>query len=260
MAYVFIFGWFCAGLALSCLTGHLWVRIAGRAYPALLLPGIIVHELSHAAGCLVTGATITRMTLFDVGRARVEHSRPKIPVVGQAVISLAPVAGGILVMWALCVLVAPAQPFGLPSLPVAVSATPEGIGAFVQETATPVARLASEYLGGLDYGRVRTYVFLYLLISVAITWGPSRQDLRNALVSLAGCAAILVALHLVAAAFDRQAALRQSTVGVLLPVVTFVVSALVLLLILTTLVWGIMRLAGEIATKTGSRRRASGAA
>jgi len=259
VAYVLILGWFCAGLALSCLTGHLWIRIAGRVYPVIVLPGVIVHELSHAAGCLVTGATITRMTLFDVGRARVEHSRPRIPVVGQAVISLAPVAGGILVMWGLCVLVAPAQPFGLPSLPVAVSATPEGIGAFVQETATPVVRLVSGYLAGLDYGRVRTYVYLYLLISVAITWGPSRQDLRNALISLAGCAGLLVILHLAAAALDREASLRQSTVDITLPVVTFVVSTLVLLLMLTTLVWVIVRLAGEVAARTSRRRRASGA-
>jgi hypothetical protein len=78
-------------LLLSFLIEFFLVRsFMGRYYRIFVAPGIIVHELSHAFACLITGAEIKRINLFEPSGGSVEHSNSKIPVLGQAIVSFAP--------------------------------------------------------------------------------------------------------------------------------------------------------------------------
>ncbi|MCD4705102.1 M50 family metallopeptidase [bacterium] len=56
--------------------------------------GAFIHESSHALMCVLTGAKITEFKVFTK-QPRVSHYRSKIPFLGQSLISLAPLAGGI---------------------------------------------------------------------------------------------------------------------------------------------------------------------
>lgn len=67
----------------------------GRRYRYLIAPGIIVHEYSHAAACVLTGAPIREIRVFDKRGGAVAHGTPRIPF-GQAIISFAPIAGAAL--------------------------------------------------------------------------------------------------------------------------------------------------------------------
>ncbi len=64
-------------------------------YVALMLPGTIVHEISHAAIAFLMGAKITRFSVLPSGDTlgSVEHTDPKIPVLGNFAISIAPLIG-----------------------------------------------------------------------------------------------------------------------------------------------------------------------
>ena len=64
--------------------------IFGRNYRVFVAPGVIIHEFSHAILCLLMGAKITKIALFDKQGGSVEHTKPVVPIIGQVLISLAP--------------------------------------------------------------------------------------------------------------------------------------------------------------------------
>lgn len=55
--------------------------------------GTFIHESSHAIACILTGAKITKFQIFSK-QAKVSHHPSKIPILGQTLISLAPIIGG----------------------------------------------------------------------------------------------------------------------------------------------------------------------
>lgn len=71
------------------------------SYTALrifLLPGIMVHELSHALACLVTATPIERISFWTEAGGEVVHHKPKLAVITQPLIAFAPFPVGILLL------------------------------------------------------------------------------------------------------------------------------------------------------------------
>ena len=90
LAFLIIF------FVLSFVLGEFWQRIfTGKKYRIFLAPGVIIHEFSHVLVCLITGAKIRKISFFNPKGGFVIHEKPKIPVLGEIMISLAPIAGGI---------------------------------------------------------------------------------------------------------------------------------------------------------------------
>ena len=58
-----------------------------------LLPGSIVHDLSHALVCLITGTTIKELNLFALNDSEIKYDKPKIPVLFDFLIVAAPIFG-----------------------------------------------------------------------------------------------------------------------------------------------------------------------
>ncbi len=54
----------------------------------LLFPGVILHEISHLLGCLLTGTRVTRIKLWGLREAYIKHEEPG--PFSMLVISLAP--------------------------------------------------------------------------------------------------------------------------------------------------------------------------
>ena len=59
----------------------------------ILLPGSIVHDLSHALVCLITGTTIKELNLFTLNDSEIKYDKPKIPVLFDFLIVAAPIFG-----------------------------------------------------------------------------------------------------------------------------------------------------------------------
>ncbi len=142
--------------------------ILGYGYRLFVAPGVIVHEISHALACLATGARIQAFSIFDKSGGRVEHYKPKIPIIGQIVISLAPFVGGGVVIYFL------ARMVGLSEIdPVSVSPG-------LTEIKSAIIYLTSS----VDYGSYQNLLLIYLLVSVAVTMNPSLQDIKNISVTI----------------------------------------------------------------------------
>ena len=79
---------------LSSATSGLWGKYAdAKIIKVFLLPGSIVHDLSHALVCLVTGTTIKELNLFALNDSEIKYDKPKIPVLFDFLIVAAPIFG-----------------------------------------------------------------------------------------------------------------------------------------------------------------------
>jgi hypothetical protein len=158
-------------------------------YLALRAPGIVLHECSHVLGCLLTGARIRRVVLLSGEGGSVTYSRPALSVIGDVVISTAP----------------------LFLIPLALS----GITGFFSvylgctfpamppETISPEALVQAGHAIVMVFSdnlliRFNGWFLLYLLLalSLVLSLAPSTQDLKNA---AAGC--LLLALAGIAIAW-----------------------------------------------------------
>lgn len=160
----FIF-WLAFLLLVSFLLERIWASIfSGRNYQLLVFPGVLVHEFSHALGCLVSGAKIIEISLFSSKGSYVKHEKPRVPLLGSFIISFAPIAGGIAFLWGIAGLLN----FILPLLES--SSLFERVRGLVHFTVA-------------NWDRWMFWLFVYITISVVICLVPSRQDLKNSAVS-----------------------------------------------------------------------------
>ena len=138
--------------------------IFGVKYRYFLAPGVIIHELAHGFACFFTGAKVSEMSLFEKNGGHVKHTRPKIPILGPVLISLAPLIVGIFVIFFASKILSMGE-----------------IGMFkngIDPKAIISANLIIVHnLFGLP---LKNWILLYIVISTAVTMIPSRQDFVNA--------------------------------------------------------------------------------
>lgn len=189
---------------LSQLIDRLVLRNLGRGwYLALTWPGVVVHELSHFLGCLVTLTRVTRVELFHPHGntlGMVEHVQTRNPI-KNIVISIAPLFGVTAVIWLLTKWVFPELYIEqVESVRVALSDfTSFGnffsiSGEYIQTLFTYIGNL----FGAMDFNHWQTYVFLYLMLTLSSHAAPSSVDLKHTYIGLAGLAVIFALIGLVA--------------------------------------------------------------
>jgi hypothetical protein len=168
-----------AVIILSLILDYLWALVLPFRflYYILRFPGVVIHECSHILGCLLTGADIRKVVLFSEAGGSVTYARPKIPLIGDVIISTAPVFC-IPLMLTFCTW-AFAQYLGcsFPMFPFPLtSATLAGIivtGVFQMFDTNLVTRFNPWFI-----------VYLYLTLSLILSVAPSLQDLKNAAIGI----------------------------------------------------------------------------
>lgn len=179
--------------------GSAWWR---RLLVAILrTPGNLLHEVSHAIGYLLTGYRVRRIVPFLLdpeGRGLCQPGRPWSPValpwLATGAAALMPLITGALALQYLSTVL------GVPQDPQALAGGP---GAW---------RQLPHILLGLDYHSWRTWVFLYLALSIGAELAPSDVDLRRSLPALAAAAGLLVVLTIAVAQLAPTSALRHDYV------------------------------------------------
>jgi len=166
-------------MGLSRLLDHIWARVLRSSWPYVLFcaPGIVVHECSHIIGCLMTGAKIKKVVLLSKEGGRVSYAPPVIPVLGNVIISTAPLFLLPLVLAALTWI------FGTYGGCTFSSAIP-ALDSFASFYSLVVMIGQTLYQNLFVVFNGRFLLYLYLVTSLVLSFSPSTQDLKNAVVGI----------------------------------------------------------------------------
>jgi len=239
-----------AAALLSGLERLLSARLQSRfGWHGVLLTGwlgVPVHELSHAAACLLFGHRVEKLSLFapDPATGRlgaVQHAwdrRSLYQQAGRFVIGIAPLLGGALVLAGLTALLGP-EGLRPPDLLPA-----DGWLGAAHAAVTQVRALAAALAGQEGVGRGLTWAYLYLGLCVGAHMAPSPTDLRGCLPGLLLLLALVLLANLATLALGHDPAAGQAlAVAAVTPLVACLIAALVLAaacLLLVTLVTAFM--------------------
>lgn len=188
-------------------------RLFGKTiYLLLMWPGVAIHELSHLAGCLLTGTRVRKVAFFSPRNEAggmtlgfVEHDRPR-NVMALTVIAGAPFFGGAAAILGLTRFFLPAAarialaPISLarPELPALAAALSRAFEGY--------ASVALLVASSLDWSSWRTWLSLYFLFSLAAHVAPSRTDLAYAASGAVFLGAALLLFESAAARYSPAAA------------------------------------------------------
>ena len=192
---VYLFLVLAATMLLSYVANYCLARIfAGKTYRYLIAPGVVVHEYSHAVACLLTGARIREIRLFDARGGRVVHEAGRVPL-AEGIISTAPIFGACLAVYLLARLLVPSF-----------------IG-----------------YGEIEFSSWQFLLFVYLAGTVSAAMAPSWQDLRVGLAAFTTICAVITAGAFVPPVADYVSALTGGLYDTLTAVLRFGLAVLAVL-------------------------------
>jgi hypothetical protein len=126
--------------------------------------GAFVHEISHALFCFLGGAKIEKIKIFS-SAPYVIHKKSKIPVLGEVLIALAPLLGGIVFLFF-----------------ISKFLKGEYFYTDIQEinlTFAGFLDLLKQILLYLNLKSWQGWVLFFLILNAGRMLGPSFQDLKN---------------------------------------------------------------------------------
>lgn len=238
MPFVALLAWLIVIVAASMGTLHLWTSASkSRIVVILLAPGIIAHEMCHVLACLVTGSTVKEVGLTDAGAAgKVVHTPPAIPVLGQALIALAPIVGCGAGLWLATIglLAAVSGRFAI------AAAVPDNLDflrpdLFAKYLVDVLADTWRAFLRA-DYRDWRTYLYLFLAANLVSHMSPSKRDWRNGLLSIVTVCLVVFVVDQVWPGLAARPIYRAW------PFLTLCLALALSVLVLTLLVIGVIRL------------------
>ena len=162
-------------ILISILLDFLWAQmLPGNVFTYLIrAPGVVVHECAHILGCLLTGAKIKKVVLFSEGGGSVTHTKPTIPLLGNVIISTAPLFCIPLVLAGFAWFFSQYLGCVFPPLPLVID-SPEG----VLSLGGGIAGMFTQNI--LVKFNPWFFLYLYLTLSLVLSLAPSHQDLKNA--------------------------------------------------------------------------------
>ena len=125
-------------------------------YIFFLFPGIATHEMSHFFGALLTGTPVHEIQLISSTGGHVIHEKPKLPILGQFIISFAPFIIGLALIYLISRFI------------------PIEAGRQIAVPRTPLHVTLPEITAHI---RIIHIVLIYLGVSLLLTITPSRQDI-----------------------------------------------------------------------------------
>lgn len=138
-----------------------WRYLNYRVVSFLYYIGALVHETSHAAVCIATGAKIEEFKVFSP-QPHVTHRKSKLPLVGELLISSAPIASGLLFLFLVNRYLL-GNYFAVPPL------------SGWQDIFTEPLKLLLQ----INLFQWQSWVMILLFFNVGAMLGPSARDLKN---------------------------------------------------------------------------------
>ncbi|MFA4937118.1 MAG: hypothetical protein WC575_02415 [Patescibacteria group bacterium] len=182
-------------LLLSRLVNY-WLSfiLSQRWYQILLWPGVVIHELSHLLGALLTFTKVTGFSLLPKTASggsvlgSVIHKATGNPAT-LVLISIFPFLGGSFILWVLAILLVPAIPLEAPSVLIApdVNFLTISLNYFTAWWSFVVL-----FWQALAFTAWQTWLFLYLAIAIGAHLAPSNHDLGHTAAGLTAMSLLVI--------------------------------------------------------------------
>ncbi len=137
----------------------------GKKYRIFVGLGVVLHEFSHAFFCIITGAKISKISLFDKEGGRVEHTPSRVPILGSILISYSPLFIGLVAIFYL------SRFIGLNDI---------NISFFPFNNLNIMDKLL-QLISLFNFTDIKSWAIFYLTISIIVTMTPSLQDFKNSI-------------------------------------------------------------------------------
>jgi len=175
---------------LSQATDRLVMRILGRGwYLATMWPGVIIHELSHLIGCLITFTRVYEVKLFAPSGETlgyVSHRKTRNPI-SNIIISTAPLFGTSLVIWLLMRLL---LPDAYQQLAGHFNSTIASGSLLARDALNVYWDAIRHFFAHISFTDWKTYLFTFFMITLASHAAPSRIDLSHTTIGIIGLAVL----------------------------------------------------------------------
>lgn len=248
MEFIATLLWFICVLGAAFVANKVWSGFLGRAFWVAIAPGVVVHEFSHVVACWVARAEIVNVQFFGPDGGQVVHKKPKLPVIGQIIISLAPLVGCSLALVLVGALLDSRVANAIGHVPGTLSLRASGLRHFASGSwRTAVSLMQAVWHSG--YKQWQTYAFLYAAVCFGIALRPSAKDFGNAAGGMILLAGLLAGADWIASVFERPRLVSEHVLGLLQSPLRYLVSILVLVLIITIPVWALRQIVHLLANR-----------
>jgi len=249
--------WLLLTLLIAAGVHRLWTRLCRPAWVSwALLPGTLVSEMAYIFGCLITGGEIRHARIMpghSDGRTKRSGDEPtteakaRLKFVGPVIASLVSIVacmGAILVAYSLLGKPVISEFVGLLPAATLPKELPGGAGEFWDQLQGQVnlLRRMTETLGGLDWTNWRVGLFIYFGLCFSVRLAPIRKPARP---TIAAVAVIALVVALAAAVSERFGSLVQNV----WPLLTYVWTSLLFVLLMTLIATGIAMLVRALMHK-----------
>ena len=180
---------------LSYATCGLWTKyINTKAVNGFLMPGAIVHELSHALFCLVTGTTIKELNLFTSNSTGIKYDKPRIPFLFDFIIAAAPMFGCVFFIFFISKLLS--NPIHLSNeFPQEIHFSLKGLFDLLRHLLDAVWVTFNTFRNQFRITDMRHIFFLVALIIFTVSMSPHKQDIKHLVLGFSVIALILFFLE-----------------------------------------------------------------
>lgn len=187
------------GLILSILLSFaiygLWLKYANtKIIKIFLLPGTVVHELSHALLCLATGTTIKELNLFSSKSSGIKYDKPRIPGIFDFVITAAPIFGCAAFIIFLPKIFSNPVHFNT-SYPQEFHSTLNGVVSSIQHLYDTVLTNFIALKEQLRINNIHHILFLLAIIIFTVSMAPQKQDIKYLIIGFVILPAIFFLLE-----------------------------------------------------------------
>lgn len=180
---------------LSYALSGLWLKYAStKMTQGLLLPGAIVHELSHALMCLVTGTTIKELNLFTSNSTGIKYDKPRIPLLFDFIIAVAPMFGcAFFIFFISKILSNPVHVIS--SFPQEIHFTLKGLFDLIRHLLDAVWITFNTFRNQFHITDIRHIFFLLSVVIFTVSMSPHKQDIKHLVLGFGIISAILFSLE-----------------------------------------------------------------
>jgi len=222
-------------------------RISMTLATLLSLIGTPIHEFSHAIGVLLTFSGLVAIKpLWEAPGAFTAHLKQPSPP-GRVILALAPLFGGMLVLWLTALYVLPGfqvSEVAIPVLDIEQAATLEQVVSATLDYLVQYTGAVVHGLTAMEWTNWRTFLGLYIALSIGAHFAPGKSDVQLFLaalpVTLFFLYTVFVIVYLLGDLEGRFLAVQQVLLPPLLAFSTVVIYALLLTffgLVLCLLLW-----------------------